>query len=84
MSKEVLITYTDGSGTWSSISLKQEGSGDWTGSLPASGGLDYMVQVVDRAGNVALDDNSGNYYLINGGTGGSRWQLYLPLVVKGT
>ena len=81
--EEVWITHTDGYGAWTSISLKQEQDGSWTGRLPAALGVDYIVQVVDKAGNVTIDDNAGRYYLINGGTGSSGYRVYLPMNIRG-
>jgi uncharacterized repeat protein (TIGR01451 family) len=80
--EEVLVTYTDGQGQWQTIALKQEPGGRWTGKAPAPRGLDYLVQAVDKAGNVAVDDNQGGYYMVSGGTGDSGWQLTLPAILK--
>ena len=81
--EEVWITHTDGYGAWTSISLKQEQDGSWTGRLPVALGVDYIVQVVDKAGNVTIDDNAGRYYLVNGGTGASGYRVYLPMNIRG-
>ena len=80
--EQVLLAYTDGKGQWKSISLKQEPDGRWSGRLPASSGLDYFVQAVDKAGNVAVDDNLGHYYLVGNGTGDSGWRLGLPVIIR--
>jgi len=80
--EEVLLTSTDGGGYWRSILLKQSPSGAWQGSLPAPTGLDYIVQAVDKAGNVTVDDNEGHYFLVGGGTGDAGWIGCLPLVIK--
>jgi PKD repeat protein len=59
----VVIAYTDGSGVWDSVSLEQN-QGAWLGSLSAD--AEFLVQVVDQAGNVAVwggKDRSNNVYL---------------------
>lgn len=80
--EEVLLTSTDGSGYWRTILLKQSPGGAWQGSLPAPTGLDYIVQAVDKAGNVTVDDNEGHYYLVGGGSGDAGWIGCLPLVIR--
>jgi hypothetical protein len=60
----VVATYTDGEGTWQSVDLTETGADTWQGNLP-SGVVEYFVQVVDEAGNVAVDDNGGSYYQVH-------------------
>jgi hypothetical protein len=56
----VVVTYTDGAGTWRSTELARNGVGAWVGSVPA--GVEAVVQAVDGARNVAPDDDGGGYY----------------------
>jgi PKD repeat protein/N-acetylneuraminic acid mutarotase len=73
----VVIAYTDGNGVWSSASLTLN-SGKWSGSFPASGSTVFFVQAVDQAGNVAVNDNGGQYFR----AGDDLYEIYLPLVVR--
>jgi PKD repeat protein len=73
----VVIAYTDGDGTWYSVSLTESG-GRWSGSFPASASTEFFIQVVDRAGNVAVSDNDGRYFE----PGDSLFAVYLPFVVR--
>jgi hypothetical protein len=59
----------------------------WTGVITATVQTQYFVQAVDGAGNVAVDDNKGQYYgflppapLI---TGRNPVRTYLPQIGKG-
>ena len=60
--KRVLVLYhdNDAAGTWRSVDLADGGAGTWTATAPLSAavpsgsGVDYSVQVVDAAGNVAV------------------------------
>jgi hypothetical protein len=45
--------------------------------LPTSPHLEYLVQVVDSAGNVAVDDNGGFYYHMP-----DTHKVHLPLVLR--
>jgi hypothetical protein len=60
----VLVTYTDGLGTWQSLDLTKDSQGNWTGSVPATRALTYFVQAVDSAGNVGQADNRGLFYAV--------------------
>jgi len=73
----VIVAYTDGNGTWASTSLTESGE-KWSGSFPASADTEFFVQVVDKAGNVAVSDNNGRYFK----PGDSLFAVYLPLVLK--
>ena len=74
--ERVVIAYTDNRGSWESVDLVQgEASGLWQGAIPASHDLDFFVQAVDAAGNVAVDHNNGQYYRLG--------RVYLPIVVVG-
>src|SRR5262249_32585260 len=62
--KRVLVLYhdNDAAGTWRSVDLADDGSGTGTftataplsTTVPAGSGVDYSVQVVDSAANVAV------------------------------
>ncbi|MFZ0664714.1 MAG: Ig-like domain repeat protein, partial [Acidimicrobiales bacterium] len=61
---EVTVLYTDSThpGTWTSATLTSDDGGiSWTGSGPATttGMIQYIVQAVDSAGNVAISNNEG-------------------------
>jgi hypothetical protein len=74
----VLVTYTDGRGTWESIDLAHSGGDMWQGTLPLSESVEYFVQVVDDAGNVSVDDNEGRYYQVKP----ERFPVYFPLILR--
>ncbi|MBX2997161.1 MAG: hypothetical protein KF893_01530 [Caldilineaceae bacterium] len=85
----VVIAYTEGTGTWTSQDLLYDQAAvKWTGLITATTNTRYFVQVVDGAGNIAIDDNKGQYYpllpplpLAQGRALDNR--LYLPAVTKG-
>ena len=59
---EVVVLYTDATnpGTWHEVTLAPSGTGNWTGtSTSASLKIQYIVEAVDAAGNVAVSDNEG-------------------------
>lgn len=59
----VVIAFTDGTGVWSSKDLTYDAAAlKWTGTITATAATRYFVQVVDGAGNVAIDDDKGRYY----------------------
>jgi len=64
----VIVAYTDGSGAWASTTLT-ENADAWTGSFFAKVGTEFLVQVVDKAGNVAA--KSAQFLVI-----------YLPFIMK--
>jgi hypothetical protein len=49
----------------------------WVGHIPA--GAAWFVQAVDRAGNVAVAHNKGNYFTTRWGGEG---RIYLPTLLK--
>lgn len=49
----------------------------WYAFLPASPALEYLVQVVDGAGNVTVDDNVGLYHPMS-----DTHRVHLPLVLR--
>jgi len=74
----VVVAYTDGEGEWASVDLTASGGDTWQGALELTGAVEYFVQVVDEAGNVAVDDNDEGYYEV--GPGG--YSVYLPVVLR--
>jgi hypothetical protein len=85
----VLIAYTEGIGNWSSHDLVFDTAiAKWSGAISATANTRYFVQVVDGAGNIAVDDNKGRYFsllpplpLAQGRAIEQR--IYLPRVQKG-
>jgi hypothetical protein len=73
-----VVAYTDGDGVWESLELTENG-GAWSGSFPDGAGTRFFVQVVDKAGNVAVRDNEGQYFEPGEGLFST---VYLPLVVR--
>jgi len=75
----VVVAYTTGDGAWETRPLAPAAgeTSRWVGLLPKEAGLDYFVQAVDRAGNVAQGDNRGRYFRA------SLHQHYLPLTGQG-
>jgi hypothetical protein len=61
----VVVTYTDGNGTWYTIDLTPAANepGQWHGMMPLKNHLEYFVQVVDGGGNVSVQHNRGNYFI---------------------
>jgi hypothetical protein len=73
-----LVTYTQGDGKWHSQALAYHPATDkWTAQVPATTPARYFVQIVDKAGNVAVADNKGRYYELPGHN-----TTYLPLILK--
>jgi len=60
--RRVIITYTDINGTWGEWRSEdcEPKEGDlWTCNLPTEEDIEYFVQAVDNAGNVAIYDTEG-------------------------
>jgi hypothetical protein len=84
----VLVAYTAGQGQWLSKDLNFEpATQKWTGVISGTTTTLFFVQVVDQAGNVAVNENKGRYYplsppppLAPGRQVGSR--VYLPVVER--
>lgn len=75
----IVVAWTDGSGGWSSTDLVFDGDvwrGDWLGSA----GIEFFVQAVDGAGNVAVYP-WGERYMRPGDSYHPSW-MFLPLIVK--
>ena len=61
--RHVVVAFTSGQGLWQSQDLGfAPATQKWTGTITGTIGTEYFVQVVDAAGNVAIDDNKGRYY----------------------
>lgn len=75
----VIIAYTDGEGQWKSIDLSKSGA-TWTGSFAANDLTVFIVQVVDKAGNVAVNHNTGRYFKM--GEGYYSNVTFLPFINK--
>ncbi len=58
---EVIIAYTEGTGTWESEYLVLR-EGKWTNTIDGSADTQFFVQAVDEHGNVAYDTNKNHYY----------------------
>jgi hypothetical protein len=66
---KVIIAYTANDGHWHSTDLAWDSElGMWTGSIPTTASIEYLVQVIDNAGNVAA-------------VPGSWYRVYLPLIL---
>lgn len=61
-----LVSHSADDGHWRSIRMIREaGTDTWYALLPISDDLEFIVQVVDGAGNVTIADNNGLYYAID-------------------
>jgi hypothetical protein len=86
----VVVAYHErtGQGQWQSKDLTYEPvTQKWTTVITGTANTEFFVQVVDNAGNVAINNNKGRYYplavplpLATGRSIGGR--VYLPLVVR--
>ena len=84
----VVVAYTDGQAEWFSRDLTLDDAMlKWTATISATVDTTYFVQVVDGAGNVAIDDNKSQYHalspslpLVEGSFPGAS---YLPIIRKG-
>jgi hypothetical protein len=76
----IIVTHTDGGGAWASVELTQSGS-LWREGFDANDDARFFVQVVDKAGNVAVQDNGGKYFEL--GEDPFTAAVYLPLVMSG-
>ncbi|MDM8525038.1 DUF4114 domain-containing protein [Desulfococcaceae bacterium HSG8] len=52
----VIVAYTDGEGEWKNIELIQNGE-IWTGSFPNTDKSEFIIQTVDKFGNVGVNDS---------------------------
>lgn len=75
----VIITWTDGKGQWQSLDLTWDSSSSlWQGSIPTNSTVEFLVQVIDVAGNVTADTNRAEYFKAQ--TVFGNVQVYLPSV----
>ncbi|MGC9961907.1 MAG: Ig-like domain repeat protein, partial [Acidimicrobiales bacterium] len=61
----VLVLYTDAAhpGAWTAVDLSSSDGQNWSGASPsASSGVQYLVEAVDAAGNVAVSNNEGTAF----------------------
>ena len=56
----IVVAYTDGLGQWQHTDLTTTDGTMWRGVIAHPGQVEYFVQAVDAAGNVALDENGGD------------------------
>ena len=64
---QAMATYTDQKGTWRSVPMhKANDTSVWEGVIPVGDRVQFVVQAVDGAGNVAWEDNGGLYYSAGG------------------
>jgi hypothetical protein len=81
----VVVLYRNvGSAEWNALDLAQQGvSETWTGQITGRDGvIEYFVQAVDNAGNVAWLTDYGNPFTIGASTTATQQKVYLPLVVR--
>ena len=63
----VTISYTTGQ-TWNNVTMEKTTGDTYEGKipgLPAETNVQYKIVAYDNAGNLAIDDNAGQYYLYN-------------------
>jgi hypothetical protein len=75
----VVVAYTDGESRWSSVDLVRSG-GIWRGDFLGGQGTEFLVQVIDGAGNVTTFTQDGRY--LQPGEGYHPSRVYLPLVLR--
>lgn len=83
--KEVILSYIEDerqtTTSLKSIKLSFDASAQkWRGSFPGDANSLFYVQAVDNAGNVATENNKGNYFTPAAGRSGSFTTVYLPLI----
>jgi hypothetical protein len=77
--RRTVVAYTSGDGVWQTADMARDpGDEDfWTATLPLTPTVEYFVQAVDEAGNVAVSDNKGRYFKFE------PYIFYLPIMFKG-
>jgi len=86
----VVVAFDTGLGQWQSSELTFDSAAQkWSGVITGTATTQFFVQVVDTAGNVAVDDNKGRYYplvlplpLATGRELDTTRHVYLPLIDK--
>ena len=75
----VAVVVTTGDGHWQTVKLRRVRYDDNPnlrfGQLPHHAGIEWFVQAVDTAGNVAVDDNKGSYF-------GAAYRQWFPIVYR--
>ncbi|NNC75190.1 MAG: hypothetical protein HKN93_06725 [Acidimicrobiia bacterium] len=66
--ERVYVLFREGENEWTGVSLALNDAGFWSGSAPFTGtptgtGIDYFVQAVDSAGNVAVSSNKADLFI---------------------
>ena len=79
--RNAVVAYTSGDGVWRTEIMNQDlGDEDfWSATLPITPTVEYFVQAVDEAGNVAVSHNKGRYFRFEPS---SYYLYYLPIVFK--
>jgi hypothetical protein len=72
--EKVVVTMTRGDGQWITQELTGSGS-SWQGIVSNIEDVTFFLQAVDKAGNVAIADNKGNYYTF-------PYNVFLPLIIR--
>jgi len=76
----VVVVYTDGSGAWTTKDLDYVPLMDkWTGSISSESEIEWLVQAVDEAGNVAVANDKSAYYVPQDRV---IYSVYLPLLLR--
>jgi len=66
--RKIVVAYTDNKGKWGSFDIVPDVAAcTLEEEIELEVGKEYFVQAVDIYGNVAVDDNDGEYYLEKGG-----------------
>ncbi len=66
--EKIVMAYTDNRGNWDSFDVEPDAAScTLEEEIELEAGKEYLVQVVDVYGNVAVDDNDGKYYPEKGG-----------------
>lgn len=74
---EMIVTWNDNQGQWRSKSLTITGN-QWQTTFEGDTETPFIIQAVDNAGNVSLDDNEGQYFYV----AVKDNNTYLPIVIK--
>jgi len=75
----VVVAYVDETSHWSSVDLVRSGD-RWLGDFLTGQGIEFLVQAIDRAGNVTTFTRAGQY--MQPGDIYQRHHVYLPLVLR--
>jgi len=70
------VAYTLGEGVWDTTDLTRSAGNPnvWIGTIPNEETIEWFVQVLDGAGNVAINDNKGAYL------GPESNRVWLPVI----